>query len=581
VVTEPTLDGPRSKVLAALWVVILAPIVALLIAAAPPSVKPESAPAGEFSAARAMRLVRGLTSTGLPHPVGSPDHDRARDWVLAEVRALGLEPRIQKGSSCGRKGCAEVENIVARIEGSEPGPALMLAAHYDSVPTGPGASDDGAGIATILETARALLAGPRPRRSVILLLDDGEELATLGAKLFVASDPLAREVGVVLNFEARGTAGQTVMFETSDNAAWLVETYAREVSRPMASSVIYPLYKRLPNDTDLTVFKGAGMQGMNFAFADRFWDYHSAADNADRMDPRSLQHMGDQSLALARALASADLSRSERSDAIHFDLFTVAMITYRTRWALPLAGVGLVLAIAGLLLAVRGRATTWPSVLRGALASIAALLAALVAGYVENRFFGAVRGTQAPKGMNPMMPWIAYVGLSAAVAALAGLALAPRVKSSSNEPNEPNEANEADTFGLAGGAVLVWSLLSIVLAKSVVGASYLFTWPAIALSFALLLASRPGASFTPERASRALLAGVAVSVLLWFPVMRVLLVMVGATTSPAATFPVGLVVISALPTLAFFRGRLRWVTPITAGAVGLLAALATLAGVGL
>ena len=561
--------------LAALWVVVLAVIVALRIGSAPPAVQPESAPPGEFSAGRALLLVRGLTASGLPHPVGSADHDRARDYVLAQVRALGLEPRVQKGSSCSRKGCAEVENIIARVEGSEPGPALMLAAHYDSVPGGPGASDDGAGIATILETTRALLTGPRPRRSIILLLDDGEELGTLGAKLFVASDPAAHDVGVVLNFEARGTAGQTVMFETSSNAAWLVETYAREVSRPVASSVIYPLYKRLPNDTDLTVFKAAGLQGMNFAFADRYWDYHSAADNADRMDARSLQHMGDQALALARAFTSADLSRRDAAEAVHFDVFTVGMITYRARWALPLAVAGLLLAIGAIVVALRARLTAAGPLLRGALASLGALTAALLAGVIANLLFTAARGAHAPKGMNPMMPWLAYVGLSAAASMAAGLALAPR----SRAPGSPDA--QAERVGLIGGALLIWTLPSLLLARTVVGASYLFTLPAIALAASLLLACRAPKEASAERGARAAILAVGVSALLWFPVARILLVMVGASASPAATLPVGLVVTTALPTLALFSGRSRWITPLMTGALGLVAAVATVAGVGL
>ncbi|MFO0760115.1 MAG: M20/M25/M40 family metallo-hydrolase [Byssovorax sp.] len=573
---EPALEGPPLRLFTTLWAVTLGLILAFAIAAAPPAVKPESAPANEFSAARALTLVRGLTATGLPHPVGSPDHDRARDFVLGEVKKLGLTPRVQKGSSCGRKGCAEVENIIAVIEGREPGPALMLAAHYDSVPGGPGASDDGAGIATILETARALLAAGKPRRSVILLLDDGEELATLGAKLFVANDPAARDVGVVLNFEARGTAGQTVMFETSDNAAWLLGVYAHEVSRPMAQSVIYPAYKRLPNDTDLTVFKAAGMQGMNFAFADRFWDYHSASDTADRMDPRSLQHMGDQGLGVARALVDRDLSFREAEDAIYFDLFSTTMITYRARWAFPLAVIGMLCAAGAIGLSMRKRATSVGAMLRGALAPLAMVLVAVAAGGTVNLILGAARGAHAPKGMNPLVPWIAYVGLSAAAAMLTGLALAPRQKADKIEKDAP-----ADVFGAALGSLVVWTLLSLLVARTVTGASYLFTLPALIASLAAIVAALAPAPLAHERAAWASTAALFAAALFWFPVLRILLVMVGASVSPAATLPVALVVSTALPALSLLPGKLRLATPIAAGAVGLLAMIATFAGVGL
>jgi hypothetical protein len=156
-----------------------------------------------------------------------------------------------------------------------------------------------------------------------------------------------------------------------------------------------------------------------------------------------------------------------------------------------------------------------------------------------------------------------------------GLALAPRTAAPGS-----TEA-QADRLGLAGGALLLWSVLSLVFAQTVAGASYLFTLPAIALAASLLLASRAPAQASPERGARAALLAVGVSVFLWSPVARILLVMVGASASPAATIPVGLIVTTALPTLALFSGRLRWITPLVAGVIGLVGALATFTGVGL
>ena len=94
--------------------------------------------------------------------------------------------------------------------------ALMLCAHYDSVPTGPGASDNAAGVAVVLETLRALKAGPPLERDVIALFPDGEENGFHGSRLFVDEHPWAKDVSVVLNFDARGNSGPSIMFETSD-----------------------------------------------------------------------------------------------------------------------------------------------------------------------------------------------------------------------------------------------------------------------------------------------------------------------------------------------------------------------------
>ena len=201
---------------------------------APPAAVPASASETEFSAHRAVQSLRRILSPQVRHPTGTEENRIVRDRVVAELARLGLEPSIQREYVCaGRAFCTYVENIVARI--GEPGPArsaLLLTAHYDSVPAGPGASDDGAGVATVIEVARALLAQDAPlEHAVIILVTDGEELGLMGAKVF-DRHPLWREVGVVLNAEARGTDGPSFLFETGDANAWIIDHYKSAAPRP-------------------------------------------------------------------------------------------------------------------------------------------------------------------------------------------------------------------------------------------------------------------------------------------------------------------------------------------------------------
>src|ERR1700678_4014453 len=131
----------------------------------PPSPKPISAPAQEFSAERAREVLHRLVGDGVPHPTGSAHNEIVRGRVVDEFTRLGYEPQIQTGFSCDEYGdCATVKNVIARLEGSAPGPGVLLAAHYDSVPAGPGASDDGVGAATVLEGARAYKSLPTPNK---------------------------------------------------------------------------------------------------------------------------------------------------------------------------------------------------------------------------------------------------------------------------------------------------------------------------------------------------------------------------------------------------------------------------------
>lgn len=557
--TDGAASGPEPQgwpKLAALYAVLAALALAVALTAAPPDLVPADAPASEFSGGRALATVRELTATGLPHPVGSVDHARVQRVVVDRLRALGLAPDLQRARECGRGGCVDIVNIVARIPGAEPGPALLLAAHYDSAPEGPGASDDAAGTAAVIEIARALLTGPAPRRSVILLIDDGEELGLFGARAFVREHPWARQIGVVLNFEARGTSGQTAMFETSERSADLVEAYGHAAKRPVASSVIYTLYKQLPNDTDLTVFKQAGMRGLNFAFADRVWEYHTPRDTADALDPRSLQHMGDQGLASARAILAAGSSREGSEESVYFDLFARKLVIYRERWVRPLAIAGALLAAFALAFAVRRKRASAVGVAAAAGLALGTLVAAALAGFVMAALIGALRGPLLPWSPAPTAPWIALVAAGVAASTALG-AVVPRLS----------------PLTRLGGVLALWTALSLLVSFTAPGASYLFALPTLALGGALLVAVRLDRDAAAAPGWLASLAPIAFTALLWFPLLRILLVMVGAGVSPTATVPAAFVAMTAMPLLASFSGRSRWATTLTSVAVGVIAAV--------
>lgn len=191
----------------------------------PPEVAPADAPRTESSAARAMEHLNVIAAR--PHPPGSPENDAVRDYLLNQLTAVGLDPQVQTSTMIryeskwlGPAVAAKVHNVLARLKGTESTPpegqsrakAVMLVAHYDSVSGGPGTSDHGSGTATLLETARALKTGPPPANDVIFLFTDGEELGMLGAQAFVDEHPWAKDVGLVMNFEARGACASRQYF---------------------------------------------------------------------------------------------------------------------------------------------------------------------------------------------------------------------------------------------------------------------------------------------------------------------------------------------------------------------------------
>ncbi|MEK6283543.1 MAG: M20/M25/M40 family metallo-hydrolase [Acidobacteriota bacterium] len=293
----------------------------------PPRPAAVSVPPTEFSAERALKHL--IVIAQRPHPVGTAEHSAVCNYIQNELAALGLSPEVQRTSTA--------TNILVRLKGTSDEKAILLVGHYDTVPTSPGASDDGSAVVGILETLRALKSSRPLRNDVIALFSDGEEVGSLGAKAFVYQHPWARDVGVVLNFEARGTSGPAIMFETSDKNGWLIKEFAKAAPHPAANSLAPAIYELLPNNTDLTVFKEAGFAGLNFAYIIGLNYYHTPLDNLTNIDHRSLQHQGSTALALTRHFGNLNLTSMAHEDEVYFDLLNSAIIFYSEQWVMPLS----------------------------------------------------------------------------------------------------------------------------------------------------------------------------------------------------------------------------------------------------
>ncbi|MDB5263217.1 MAG: hypothetical protein JWQ14_2500 [Adhaeribacter sp.] len=286
----------------------------------PPQALAADAPAADFSAARAMRHVSVIARE--PHAIGTPAHEQVRKYLLAELNKLNIPTQVQatvvSNAALRRSAMAYVQNVVGVIKGSGQGKAVLVMAHYDSQPNTFGAGDDGAGVAALLETARALRSGPPLRNDVIFLLTDGEEFGLFGARAFLRH-PLAKNIGVVINLEGRGNSGPSLTFEISPENGWLVAQFSKAAPFPLASSLMYEIYRRLPNDTDFSVFRQAGYSGLNSAFIDGYVHYHKLTDRPENLNPNSLQHHGSNTLGLVRQLGNISLQHTKAPDKIFFN----------------------------------------------------------------------------------------------------------------------------------------------------------------------------------------------------------------------------------------------------------------------
>ncbi|MCI4067109.1 M28 family peptidase, partial [Micromonospora sp. R77] len=418
-----------------------------------------------------------------PHVAGSPANDQVREHLVGVLRGLGLETEVQDtvapeaGQLSGAAGgatVARVRNVVARVPGTAPTGRVFLVAHYDSVQSGPGGNDDAAGTSTILEVARALTAGPRPRNDIVLVLTDAEEACLCGAAAFAQSHPLAADGGVVLNLEARGSTGPVIMFETSRDNAKLVDVFGRAAPHPVGTSFAVEIYRALPNDTDFTAFLDKDFVGLNSAYIDGGAVYHTPLDTPAAMDRRSLQMHGDNALGLAREFGRTDLKalRSDH-DATYFPV-PGGLVRYPGWLTLPLALLAVAaVGVLGWLLRRRDRATAGRLAAGVGLALVPVVAAPLGAWLLWTAITTARPGYA--ELLDPYRPtWyrLAVVALAATIL-FTWYALTRR------------------RFGPAALAFggLVWlALFGVLLAVLVPGGAYLTTLPALAGALAGLAA---------------------------------------------------------------------------------------------
>ena len=346
---------------------------------------PPAASSGEFNTQHAIARLQRVLGDERPHPVDSDADDAVRGRLMAELQALGLQPRVQEAMDCSAMpktrlvSCSKVRNVIAMVPGQKPGPQLLINSHYDSTPTGPGAGDDGLGVAVMLEVGSILKASPPPR-PVTLLFNEGEEFGLNGAHAFVTADPQAKQGNSLINIDVRGVTGPAVMYETSEPNGAALRLYGGATKRPFANSISTDFARLIPNTTDVVFFRPAGWTLLNYAIVGNETRYHSPGDNVAALDPDSVGHVGSEVLATTHAMAAvSDPAQAGAGRTVFTD------IAGRSFFHLPLmvaAGLLALLVIAAFALAWRRAALRKPlavaagMVIGGSLAAAAVSVAA-------------------------------------------------------------------------------------------------------------------------------------------------------------------------------------------------------------
>lgn len=483
-----------------------------------------------------MDTLRGIIgSDGSTHAVATPQHAAVRDRIVARFRELGYETSVQRSNACNAsQSCGPVENIIAQLPGQSAGDALMLTAHYDSVPAGPGASDDGTSVATLLEIARSVRT-ERFRNQIVFAALDSEEPGLLGAEGFVADPGLARNVVTVINIDNRGTAGSSVLFETSRSNLRLIRHAANALPRPAASSLFYSIYELLPNDTDMTVFKRAGMAGLNFGSVGNVVFYHTPLDSLQHADPRTVQHHGENALALTRELGNADLREPSSQNAVYFDLFSWKLVWWPYSWTLWIAALVFILIIIAAVLLIGKGAASARGITYGVLTFFASILSAGVIGFLVNTILSWHAAG---------LTWVAYPAPSVAAMWLIGLAASILCASMFRRISGFDD----QYLGIA----LSWSVASIAVAFALAGAVYLLLVPALIFAVCAILRAVAGL-----RRETITIISIILPATILLPLGLVLYDALGSPILPGIAAVLALIATSFAPLLAVAPARRR------------------------
>lgn len=437
-----------------------------------PALTPATPVADQFSLSAAQTQLREITRER--HPVGSLAHDAVRDYLLAEIKAMGLEAQIHRSFASFEKGTAsgQVQNIIVRLPGrnaaqDQTKKALLLVAHYDAVPNSFGAGDDGVSVISILQTLRVLKSQAPLANDVICLLSDAEEVGLLGAAGFAQTHAWMKDVGMQLNFDNRGNAGPVLMFEPSAGNGKLIAGLAQAVPGVISNSMMYEVYKALPNDTDFTVFRKQGIPGLNFAMIQNISSYHTRYDRSELISPASQQQQGEMILTLVRHFGNQDLTQLKADDHVYFSFPLLGLVHYPAAYALPLA----------LLISALGLACFWLARRHGQVrsaatlgASLVVLIALIAIGYLVQQGWNLVfKFYPAYLEMHDQDTGHFYL-LGVLILSALGFGFLQKCLSRWIRVQE-----------WAYGAGLIWLALMLATSARFPGASFLFAWPLCAV----------------------------------------------------------------------------------------------------
>lgn len=374
----------RWPVTITLTIVYTTLLVALLVMHhAPPVAPADTRQLQGLNLSEAFIDLQHITQTY--HPYNSHSNDNVRRWLLGRIEQILAgndavydvvssspgKPMSRRHSNLSdpdvfvfddrlsnntaayglRSTYFEGTNIIVYVQGSEddrshwwdpasrnhaPGPhhdkrGVMVNAHYDSVSTGFGATDNGVAVVSALQLVKYYSQPEnQPKRGFLALFNNGEEDFLNGARAF-ASHPMSNFVDTFVNLDGVGAGGRAAIFRATDADV----TYSYQKSpHPFGTAVASDGFRLglVSSQTDYAVFDGnLGLRGIDIAFIEPRSKYHTFEDSTRFTSEGSVWHMMSATLASTKALTSntdTDFKPGRGADVVFFDLFGSAFAVF-------------------------------------------------------------------------------------------------------------------------------------------------------------------------------------------------------------------------------------------------------------
>ena len=321
--------------------------------------------------------IEKLSENGPRSLIDKEANQKALEYIISQVESFGIVNEdttdvpaymIQDyvaTDDAGRYQNFYLDNLIVHIPANAEkttGEAVMFMGHFDSVPMGLGASDDGVACATMLEAIRYYLDkmqnGYTISNDLVFCFVNGEEYNLFGSRAFmnefVGFDNVVERINFGTNLESRGTDGTLIMFETADNNYNTIKLFSEINKNIFTCSIATMIYDMMPNGTDFSNFKEA-YQGLNMANINGGENYHTQNDSLENVGEVYLSQQAQIVDAIIEKLGNYDLNKlyNAEESAIFFSYLNVTTVVYNHLTVLILGAIVILLLALNIIISIK------------------------------------------------------------------------------------------------------------------------------------------------------------------------------------------------------------------------------------